>query len=66
LAIAHADLDQIDDAWRCIGEAVSTTEATKERWFEAETNRIAGEVALKSRPPDVAKAEAYFDRALAI
>ena len=45
LAIAHADLDQIDDAWRCIGEAISTTEATKERWFEAEVNRIAGEIA---------------------
>ena len=48
LAIAHADLGQIDDAWRCIGEAISTIEATKERWFEAETNRIAGEIALKS------------------
>jgi predicted ATPase len=66
LAIAHADLDQIDDAWRCIGEAISTIEATKERWFEAETNRIAGEIALKSRPPDLAKAEAYFERALGV
>ena len=65
LAIAHADLDQIDDAWRCIGEAISTIEATKERWFEAETNRIAGEIALKSPQPDAAKAEAYFERALA-
>jgi class 3 adenylate cyclase/predicted ATPase len=65
LAIAHTDLDQIDDAWRCIGEAISTTEATKERWFEAETNRIAGEIALKSRPPDAMKAEGYFERALA-
>jgi predicted ATPase len=66
LAIAHADLDQIDDACRCIGEAISTIEATKETWFEAETNRIAGEIALKSRPPDAAKAEGYFKRALAI
>ena len=66
LAIAHADLGQIDDARRCIGEAISTIEATKERWFEAETNRIAGEIALKSRQPDAAKAEGYFDRALAI
>ena len=65
LAIAHADLDQIDDAWRCIGEAISTIEATKERWFEAETNRIAGEIALKSLQPDTAKAEGYFERALA-
>jgi predicted ATPase len=66
LAIAHAGLDQIDDACRCIGEAISTIEATKERWFEAETNRIAGEIALKSRPPDAAKAEGYFKRTLAI
>ena len=66
LAIAHADLGQIDDAWRCIGEAISTIETTKERWFEAETNRIAGEIALKSPQPDAAKAEAYFERALAV
>jgi len=66
LAIAHADLDQIDDAWRCIGEAISTIEATKERWFEAETNRIAGEIALKSLQPDAAKAKSYFERALAV
>ena len=64
LAIAHADLGQIDDARRCIGEAISTIEATKERWFEAETNRIAGEIALKSRQPDAANAEGYFERAL--
>ena len=66
LAIAHADLDQIDDAWRCIGEAISTIEATKERWFEAEVNRIAGEIALKSPEPDATKAKAYFERALAV
>jgi predicted ATPase len=66
LANAHAKLGQIDDARRCIGEAISTIEATKETWFEAETNRIAGEIALMSRSPDAAKAEAYFDRALAV
>jgi class 3 adenylate cyclase/predicted ATPase len=66
LALAHADLGQPDDAWRCIGEAISTTEATKERWFEAETNRIAGEIALNSPERDAAKAETYFERALAV
>ena len=30
-------------------------ETTKERWFEAEINRIAGEIALKSPDPDAAK-----------
>ena len=41
-------------------------ETTKESWFEAEVNRIAGEIALKSPEPDAAKAEAYFERALAV
>jgi predicted ATPase len=30
------------------------------------SNRIAGEIALKSFQPDTAKAEAYFERALAV
>jgi predicted ATPase len=34
--------------------------------FEAEANRIAGEIALMSPEPDTAKAEAYFERALAV
>jgi predicted ATPase len=59
-------LGQPDDAWRCIGEAISTTEATKERWFEAETNRIAAEIALKMPGRDTAKAEKHFGRALAV
>ena len=48
-----------------IGEAITAIERTKERWFEAEINRIAGEIALMSPEPDAAKAEAYFERALA-
>jgi predicted ATPase len=41
-------------------------ETTKESWCEADTHRIAGEIALKSPKLDAAKAEAYFDRALAV
>ncbi len=66
LAIAHAGLRQLDDAWRCIGEATSAINTANERWFEAETNRIAGEIALKSHEPDAAKAQDYFERALAV
>ena len=44
----------------------AAVETTKERWFEAEVNRIAGEIALMSPEPDAAKAEAYFERALAV
>ena len=39
---------------------------TRERWFEAEIHRIAGEIALMSPGPDAAKAETYFERALAV
>jgi tetratricopeptide (TPR) repeat protein len=63
---AHADLRQFDDAWRCSEEAITHIETTKERWWEAEVNRIAGEVALLSPEPDAAKAETYFERALAV
>ena len=66
LARAHAELGQFDEAWRCISEAMTAVETTKERWCEAEVNRIAGEIALKSPEPDAAKAEAYFERALAV
>jgi len=66
LASAHAQLDQIDDAWRFIGEAMTAVEITKQRWFEAEANRIAGEIALISPEQDAAKAQAYFDRALVV
>jgi len=66
LAKAHAELGKFVDAWRCIGEATRAVETTKETMFEAELYRIAGEIALRSPEPDVAKAEAYFERALAV
>jgi len=66
LAGAHAELGQFDNAARCIGEAMTTLETTKERWHEAEVNRIAGEIALLPPEPDAAKAEVYFERALGI
>jgi predicted ATPase len=37
-----------------------------ERWWEAEVHRVAGETALASPNPDVVKAEAYFENALAV
>jgi predicted ATPase len=45
---------------------MTVIQASKERWCEAEANRIAGQIALKSPEPDAAKAEAYFGRALAL
>ena len=66
LAMAYADLGQLDDAWRCIDDAIEKVERSKEKWCEAEVHRIAGEIALKSPAPDTEKAEGYFDRALAV
>jgi class 3 adenylate cyclase/predicted ATPase len=66
LARAYAELGRSDEARRCIDEAIGTIATTKERWFEAEANRVAGEIALLSPERDVTKAEAYFERALAI
>ena len=66
LAGAYAELGQFDEAWRCINEAMTMMETTKERLWEAEVNRVAGEIATMSPEPDAAKAEAYFERALAV
>jgi predicted ATPase len=66
LARAYADVGQFDDAWRCIAEATNTVQTTKEKWCEAEVHRTAGKIALQSPHPDLTKAEAYFERALAV
>ncbi len=65
---AYVEVGQFDDAWRCIEEAMRAVEKTKERLWEAEIHRIAGEIALKSPElrPAPEKAEAYFEKALAV
>jgi len=65
-AMSYAELGQFDNAWRCIAEAMTTMETTKERWCEADIHRVAGEIALRSPEPDAAKAQAYFERALSV
>ena len=66
LTRANAEIGQFDDARRCIGEAMAAVEMAKEKWCEAEVNRIAGNIALLSLEPDAARAEEYFERALAV
>jgi len=66
LAMAYADLGQLDDARRCIDDAIEKVEGRKEKWCEAEVHRIAGEIALESCEPDTEKVEKYFDHALAV
>jgi predicted ATPase len=65
LATAHAALGQFDEAHRYIAEALAFGE-NKQGWGEAEVHRVAGEIALKSPKQDMADAEAYFQRALAV
>jgi predicted ATPase len=66
LARGYAEIGKFDEAWRCIGEAITAMETTKERWWGAEVNCTAGEIALKSPTPDTTKAQAYFERALSV
>jgi predicted ATPase len=66
LAKAHAALGQFDEAMRCISEAMTLLQTSKERWYEAEVNRLAGEIALLLPEPEEAKAQAHFERALAV
>ena len=65
-ARAHSELGELDNAGRCIGEAITTVETTRETWFEAEVHRVAGEIVLNSPASNAAKAEAHFERALAV
>jgi predicted ATPase len=66
LGKAYAESGAVEDAFFRINEALNGIETTGERWYEAEVNRIAGEISLMSFEPDVTNAEAYFERALAI
>ena len=66
VAQAHARVGEFENAWRCINEAMKSVETTKEKWFEAEVHRTAGEITLLAPKPDAAKAEAHFERALCI
>jgi len=65
LARACAELGKFDDAWRWLNGATAAMQTSKESWWEAEIGRIEGELALKA-PPDAARAEAYFERALTV
>jgi predicted ATPase len=66
LAMAYAQLGQFEDAQRTMREAITCTEKTKERWFEAEVHRIAGEIALKSPRLGAAEAAGHFQHALSV
>jgi predicted ATPase len=66
LAKAYAVLGQFEPAWRCLDEAMTAAETSRERWYEAEVYRVAGEIELLAPTSDLAKAAEHFERALAI
>jgi predicted ATPase len=66
LAKANAEIGKFEEASIKIGEAMTTMRTTKENWYEAEINRVGGEIALQGREPDATKAEACFAAALEI
>jgi predicted ATPase/class 3 adenylate cyclase len=66
MAQAYAELGQFEQAWYSITEATAVMEKTKEKVWEPEVHRTAGEIALISPEPDSTKAEAYFERALTV
>jgi predicted ATPase len=67
LGLAHAALGQYANSRRCMYEALKTAQTTKEKWYEAEIERRAGEIAViaEHRAMNV-DAEAHFMRALAV
>ena len=66
LARAYADIGQFEDARRSVREALKVVETTKEEMFNAEINRVAGEIALGSPQPDAKRGEGYFQHSLAV
>jgi class 3 adenylate cyclase/predicted ATPase len=65
-AFADPAICHFDEALRSINDAMTASKASGEKWCEADIHRTAGEIALISREPDAAKAEAYFERALVV
>jgi predicted ATPase len=66
LAKAKAELGEFDDVGRCIDQAMTAMEIAKERWYEAEVNRLAGDATLFLPNPGVDRAQVYFERALSV
>jgi predicted ATPase len=66
LGSAFAELQQFDQARRYIGQAMALSEASGERWFDAEIYRTAGEIELSSSERKGPNAQHYFEQALSV
>ena len=66
LAGAYAKSGRLDEAKRCIHDSLALIEQSKERWSEAEINRVAGEIAMMLPQLNPVEAEAYFEQAFTV
>ena len=66
LAEAEAGSGETDAGVQRLDDALAELEATENRWYEAETHRIRGEILLKREPADTAAAELSLQTAIAI
>src|SRR4029453_16797101 len=64
LAEAHGQAGQPEPGLTCLAEALTLVEATEERWWEAEVQRLKGELLLCLPIPDIPQATACFHQAL--
>jgi predicted ATPase len=65
LAEAHARAGKIGRALELADEAIAEVARTGERWWEAEAQRLKGEILLKASPRHRAEAKRCFAQALA-
>jgi predicted ATPase len=65
-AKAHAERGEFEEAWCRLDEALMMVEVSEEVWAQPDVLRLGGEIALMSPERDAVKAEAYFERALAV
>jgi predicted ATPase len=66
LAKAKAEAGQFEAALATIDRAIAATERSGQRWYEAETHRIRGEILLKRDPANTGPAEETFLTAIAV
>jgi predicted ATPase len=66
LTEAHAAAGQTEAGLGVLAEALALMDHTGERYHEGEVHRLQGELLLRQAVPDAPRAEACFQRALAV
>ncbi len=66
LAEAEAEADEVDAALAVVDRTIKDNKRTGQRWFEAESHRVRGEILLRHDPADPAPAKEAFLAAIII